>query len=130
MRRKYHLSYDVKNILEDFKNDYTEARNYLICVLWHTPIIDINHISSYCASTLILEYEEIEPYLFTYLKINLGKYFYYSISLVEKIDSTYNCISHNPNMSLYVNFKKEMLKISCDDLGKEITPYSVNSQND
>jgi len=130
MSRKYHFSYDVKNIKEDFNNDYTEARNYLICVLWHTPIIDINNISSYCTSTLIIEYEEVEPYLFSYLKINLGKYFFYSISLVETTDSIYDCISHDPNMSIDINLKKEMLEISCSDLGKEITPYSINSQND
>ncbi|OXG00024.1 hypothetical protein BC749_108143 [Flavobacterium araucananum] len=119
MSRKYHLSYDAIDVETDFKN-YDEAKRYILCVLGNTGYSSIN---SYCESTFIIEYDDIQSKLFDYLQINLTEYFYYSVSLVAVTTSGSEFIDHNINPLLNLKFKLALKKLSYDNLGKEITPY-------
>lgn len=120
MIRKYHLSYDAIDIEKDFKDSYPEAKRYILCVLGNTGF---RNIFSYCESTLILEYDSIQPNLFNYLKENLAKYFHYSVSLVSINGKGEEQIDNNQNIFLNIRLKREVKNLSCDNLGKKITNY-------
>ncbi|MBS7231737.1 hypothetical protein KHA90_11935 [Flavobacterium psychroterrae] len=120
MSRKYQLSYDAINVKKDFSDSYVEARRYLLCVLGNTGYLKI---SSYCESTLIIEYDQMQSELFHYLKTNLAKYFHYSVCLVAISESGVGFINHSQNVHLNLRLKLELKNISCDNLKKEITNY-------
>jgi len=120
MSRKYQLSYDTLDCDRHFSGNYDEARRYILCVLANTPL---KHISSYCASTIILDYDNEEPRLFKYIRENLSSYFYYSISLVSKTSDNNHVINHHPNTHLDTSIKREFKELTCNNLGKDITNY-------
>lgn len=119
MSRKYHLSYDAIDFHSDFDGNYNEAKRYLMCVLANTGYLNI---FSYCESTFIIEYLEIQPKLFAYLRQNIEKYFYYSISLVA-VNETDHYIGHNRHISHALNSQSEVKNLVCDNLKNGITTY-------
>jgi len=122
MSRLYHLSYDTVDCQRDFRNNYTDARRFILCVIATSPAISIN---SFTESSFILEYEQTEPTrLFRFLRNNLDPYFYYSVSLVAKNTETgYQYIEHTPNMTLDRNLQRELRNLACNNLGKQIIDY-------
>lgn len=122
MSRFYQLSYDTINCDRHFQDNYNEARRYMLCVIASSPIVSIE---SYTESSLILEYNEVNPTrLFRFLQNNLSSYFYYSVSLVAKHTNTaHQYIDHNPNVILNTNLQAYLNGIQCDNLGKRITNY-------
>ena len=105
---------------KDFGDSYDEAKRYLLCVPGNTGYIKI---SSYCESTLILEYDQMQSKLFHYLKTNLAKHFNYLVSLVVISESGTGFINYSQNVHLNLRLKLELKNISCDNLKKEITNY-------
>ena len=120
--RLYHLSYDTIDCKKHFKDDYDEARRYLLCVLAHTPI---QAIESYCESTMILHYEDSvkAKKLFKYLEDNLSEYFYFSVSQVARNENNEHFIYHNPNHELDNNLGVEWDNLSCNNLKKHISAF-------
>lgn len=121
--RQYHFSYDTIDCEKHF-TDYEEAKRYLLCVLWNTPIIKIE---SFTESTFILTYyiKGNEPTkLFNYLNANLSKYFHFTISLIaiNEIRKFYYEFS-NKNNVLNVNLQNEWEDLTCENLDKSITEY-------
>lgn len=119
MSSKYHFSYDTINAKKDF-GSYDEARRHLLCVLKRTKPF---HISSFCKSTIELEYEDIQFKLFDYLDKNLADYFYYSISMVAVDKLKDQLIEHNINIELEYSLQEDFSNLTCNDLKKEITAY-------
>lgn len=119
--RRYHLSYDVINVVKDFDNKYDDAKEFLLCVLGGTGPIEIN---SYNASSLIIDYNDFQAKLLEYLKTNLSSYYYFSLSLIAIGENGVSFIRNNPNESLKANLKDMRDKLSCEKFqNKKITPY-------
>lgn len=119
MSRKYHLSYDAIDYSNDFDGNYNEAKRFLLCVLANT---DYLNLFSYCESTFIIEYLEIQPKLFAYVRQNIEKYFYYSLSLVD-VNETEHAIGHNRNINHALNSQSEIKNLTYNNLKKIITAY-------
>jgi hypothetical protein len=77
-KQLYHFSFDTIDCENDFTN-YAEAKEYLLCVLVNTAVLDILAINE---RSLILEFDAEQPKLFAYLKNNLEKYFYFTVSQI------------------------------------------------
>ncbi|OXA84859.1 hypothetical protein [Flavobacterium hercynium] len=121
MSRIYHLSYDAINVEKHFgKDNYKEARRYILCVLANTGF---KNISSYCESTFLIEYNTEQHKLFNYLQINLKQYFHYSISMMAVDKFGKEIASHNPKSILNLRLVVEKHDLSCDKIKKDITPY-------
>ncbi|MDL2143582.1 hypothetical protein QQY79_13710 [Flavobacterium tructae] len=112
MSRKHLLSYDAIDVKKDFGDSYDEAKRYLLYVLGNTGYIKI---SSYCESTLIIEYDQMQSKLFHYLKTNLAKYFNYSVSLVAISESGSDFISNNSSVHLNLRLKADIKRLTCDN---------------
>lgn len=121
LNRRYHFTYDVKDCNKHFGGDSNKARRFILCVLKNSTAIDI---SRSCETTLIITYKSIQPKLFPYLKKNLEKYFYYSVSLIAKNGETnHEYFEINSNESLEESIKAEWKDLTCDDFRKYITTY-------
>ena len=117
----YHLSYDVKNCEIDFQNDHNKARKYLLCVLASS---NFHQIYRYTESTFLIKYKEFETEkFFNFIKTNLNKYFYYSISVVGINEENKYLIELNGNKKLNESLQEEIKKIDCSNLDKPIVDY-------
>ncbi|KQT26146.1 hypothetical protein ASG22_05610 [Chryseobacterium sp. Leaf405] len=98
--KQYHLSYDTK-----------EKREKILEVIFeHT---EVRKVESFCESTLILHFEKSQPNLFNTLSNNLGKNFYFVVSLVTQIkdpsdNSIKNIIKYKPVPNLNDNLQIEL----------------------
>ncbi len=117
----YHLSYDVKNCETDFGNDYNKARKYILCVLASS---NFHKIYRYTESTFLIKYNNFESdKLFSFIKENLSKYFYYSISVVGINEEDKYLIEIAGNSKLNKSLENEIKNIDCSNLNKSITEY-------
>lgn len=116
---QYHLSYDVIDKKKHFKNDYDEAKRYLLCVLNSVPSIKLY---SFCESTIIIHLDtKNSKRLFNYLKSNLKPYFHYYISRIATTDDSTPIKDANRNVFLNSEFQRNLQKLDCGNLIKQIT---------
>lgn len=112
----YHFSYDTIDCKKHFKDDYDEAKRYLLCVLNSIPNQYLKTMGSFCESTLIIELlDKDSERLFTYLKENLSTYFHYLISEISIVNAKVQYDMNN-NTTLTNNFKNSLKDVVCDNL--------------
>lgn len=123
--RAYHLSYDAKDLKENFGDNYDEAKRFIVCVLMQTKFVSIK---SYTASTFIVHYngniKSFSDKLFKYLKSQLSPYFHYTISRIAKYDKSDKIIlSYNANKNIEQDLDKLIANITCNFKGKPIAKF-------
>ncbi len=122
-KRKYHLSYDVINLDENFDGKYDEAKKLILYAISKTDPLDIK---SFNASSLIIEYSEPQSKLHIYLKKNLAKYFNFSLSLIDVVvdkGKLVHLITSNPNTELNDNFQEYLNSIDASTIKHDIDDY-------
>ncbi|KIA94366.1 MULTISPECIES: hypothetical protein [unclassified Flavobacterium] len=108
-RQLYHFSFDTIDCENDF-TDYAEAKEYLLCVLVNTKVLDILAINE---RSFILEFDNEQPKLFAYLKTNLEKYFYFTVSQIPISDKNSPTIHINRDIMLAIHQKMLLKSLKC-----------------